>query len=259
MPQLLLCGLFVARGPDGRLAAGDQRRPADDVRGRGAAGGRRARRPDRHAVAGPGHRGRLRGAWRSCWRRRPCAGVPPDRGTTGSCEASDRAPRDQAEGTQWYVPAGAPATRTPARRSWPPPARRSPSAATTGRRSAPSPTSAGVDPALVHHYFGTKDQLFLAAMQAPIDPASMLPTVLAGGLDGVGERLVRTLLSVWDSPAGAAAAALRAQRGQQRDDRADDARVPRHPDPAAGRARTWISIRPRARPRRTWSRRRWPG
>ena len=31
--------------------------------------------------------------------------------------------------------------------------------------------AAGVDPALVHHYFGTKDQLFLAAMQAPIDPA----------------------------------------------------------------------------------------
>jgi AcrR family transcriptional regulator len=67
---------------------------------------------------------------------------------------------------------------------------------------------AGVDPALVHHYFGAKDQLFLAAIQAPVDPGEILPKVLAGGIDGVGERLVRGFLSVWDSPAGNAAAAL---------------------------------------------------
>jgi AcrR family transcriptional regulator len=69
-------------------------------------------------------------------------------------------------------------------------------------------TEAGVDPALVHHYFGAKDQLFLATMEAPIDPGRLVPEILAGGLDGAGERLVRTFLSVWDSPAGAAAAAL---------------------------------------------------
>jgi AcrR family transcriptional regulator len=69
-------------------------------------------------------------------------------------------------------------------------------------------TAAGVDPALVHHYFGTKDQLFLAAMRAPFDPATLIPMVLAGGMDGVGERLVRTLLTIWDSPAGGAAAAF---------------------------------------------------
>jgi AcrR family transcriptional regulator len=67
---------------------------------------------------------------------------------------------------------------------------------------------AGVDPALVHHYFGTKNQLFLDAMQAPFDPMQILPQVLAGGADGIGERLVRTLLRVWDSAAGGAAAAL---------------------------------------------------
>ena len=67
---------------------------------------------------------------------------------------------------------------------------------------------AAVDPALVHHYFGTKDQLFLAAMRAPIDPSTVIPQVLAGGVDGVGERLVRSLLGVWDSAAGGAAAAL---------------------------------------------------
>jgi AcrR family transcriptional regulator len=67
---------------------------------------------------------------------------------------------------------------------------------------------AGVDPALVHHYFGTKHQLFLDAMQAPFDPMQVLPQVLAGGPVGVGERLVRTLLRVVDSAAGGAVAAL---------------------------------------------------
>jgi AcrR family transcriptional regulator len=69
-------------------------------------------------------------------------------------------------------------------------------------------TSAGVDPALVHHYFGAKDQLFLAAMQIPIDPGKIIPQLAAGGVDGLGERLVRTFLGIWDSPAGSAGVAL---------------------------------------------------
>ncbi|MFV2009213.1 MULTISPECIES: TetR family transcriptional regulator [unclassified Micromonospora] len=68
--------------------------------------------------------------------------------------------------------------------------------------------AAGVDPALVHHYFGTKDNLFLAAMDAPVDPGELLPQALAGGPEQVGERLVRLVLGVWDSPAGVAALAL---------------------------------------------------
>ena len=68
--------------------------------------------------------------------------------------------------------------------------------------------SAGVDPALVHHYFGSKDQLFLTAMNSPVDPRELLPKVLAGDRDGIGERLVRLFLGVWDSPAGAAGVAL---------------------------------------------------
>jgi len=67
---------------------------------------------------------------------------------------------------------------------------------------------AGVDPALVHHYFGTKDQLFLAAMRAPMDPAEIIPPILAGGWGALGERLVATMLSVWDSPVGESAVAL---------------------------------------------------
>lgn len=60
--------------------------------------------------------------------------------------------------------------------------------------------SAGVDPALVHHYFGTKDDLFLAALEMPVDPRELLAPIVAQGSDGAGERLVRTLLSVWDDP-----------------------------------------------------------
>ncbi len=59
---------------------------------------------------------------------------------------------------------------------------------------------AGVDPALVHHYFGAKDDLFLAALEFPADPRALLPTVFEAGIDGAGERLVRLFLSVWDDP-----------------------------------------------------------
>ena len=58
--------------------------------------------------------------------------------------------------------------------------------------------AAGVDAALVHHYFGTKDDLFLAALHLPLDPREVLAPVAQGGIDGAGERLVRTFLGVWD-------------------------------------------------------------
>ena len=61
-------------------------------------------------------------------------------------------------------------------------------------------SAAQVDPALVHHYFGTKEGLFLATVRAPIDPGAVIGGVLAGGLDGAGARIVRTFLSVWDDP-----------------------------------------------------------
>jgi AcrR family transcriptional regulator len=61
-------------------------------------------------------------------------------------------------------------------------------------------SSAGVDAALVHHYFGTKDDLFLAAMALPVDPRQFLGPALAGGPEGAGERLLRAFLSLWDDP-----------------------------------------------------------
>ena len=68
--------------------------------------------------------------------------------------------------------------------------------------------AAGVDPALVHHYFGTKDQLFLACIEAPINPAEVVGAVLTAPRDQLGIHLVRVVLNVWESPAGAAAVAL---------------------------------------------------
>ncbi len=57
---------------------------------------------------------------------------------------------------------------------------------------------AGVDPALVHHYFGTKDDLFMAALELPVDPRTALRPALAEGPDRAGEALLRTFLAVWD-------------------------------------------------------------
>jgi AcrR family transcriptional regulator len=60
--------------------------------------------------------------------------------------------------------------------------------------------AAGVDAALVHHYFDGKEGLFVEAMELPIDPRIVADRVLAGPLDSIGERIVRTFFSVWDSP-----------------------------------------------------------
>lgn len=60
---------------------------------------------------------------------------------------------------------------------------------------------AGVDPALVHHFFGSKEQVFVAAMALPFDPSEMLPALIAQGTEGLGERFVRFFLSVWREPA----------------------------------------------------------
>jgi len=61
---------------------------------------------------------------------------------------------------------------------------------------------AGVDPAMVRHFFGDKGGLFRAALHLPFDPAPALAVVVAGGVDGLGERLVRFFLSVWESGDG---------------------------------------------------------
>ena len=61
-------------------------------------------------------------------------------------------------------------------------------------------SDAGVDPALVHHYFGTKERLFAAVMQLPVAPGEIAAELLLGpDLDDIGDRLVRTLFRFWES------------------------------------------------------------
>ncbi|MEU5864704.1 MULTISPECIES: TetR family transcriptional regulator [unclassified Nonomuraea] len=59
---------------------------------------------------------------------------------------------------------------------------------------------AKVDPALVHHYFETKEGMFAAALQLPITPDEIVPMLLDGPREEIGERLVRTILGVTAEP-----------------------------------------------------------
>lgn len=57
---------------------------------------------------------------------------------------------------------------------------------------------AGVDPGMIRHWFGDKAGLFRAAMEPSVDPDAVLADVLAGGPEGLGERLLRRMIGVWD-------------------------------------------------------------
>jgi AcrR family transcriptional regulator len=59
---------------------------------------------------------------------------------------------------------------------------------------------AGVDPALVIHYFGSKEVLFVAALELPVQPRDVLARGLAAGRDQLGATVVRTFLEAWDAP-----------------------------------------------------------
>ncbi|MEV0590192.1 TetR family transcriptional regulator [Nonomuraea cavernae] len=55
---------------------------------------------------------------------------------------------------------------------------------------------AQVDPALVHHYFDTKEGIFAEALRLPLNPELVVSTLLEGPREGIGERLVRLILTV---------------------------------------------------------------
>jgi AcrR family transcriptional regulator len=63
---------------------------------------------------------------------------------------------------------------------------------------------AGVNAALLHHFFGTKQQLFAESMNLPVDPSELVPRILEGPDDEIGERLVRAFLGIWQAPEGRA-------------------------------------------------------
>jgi AcrR family transcriptional regulator len=61
--------------------------------------------------------------------------------------------------------------------------------------------AAAVDPALVHHFYGSKESLFAATMQLPVIPSEVIGAVMAGHehTDGFGAHIVRSVLAVWES------------------------------------------------------------
>jgi AcrR family transcriptional regulator len=61
---------------------------------------------------------------------------------------------------------------------------------------------AGVNAALVHHYFGSKEQVFVAAMNLPLNPADLISRLRDGGPRAqLSERVVRLFARTWRDPA----------------------------------------------------------
>ena len=68
---------------------------------------------------------------------------------------------------------------------------------------------AGVDAAMVNHWFGGKEGLFAqSVLQLPFDPAEILKRLLDGPVESAGERIIRTFVTVWDATGGGTFAAL---------------------------------------------------
>lgn len=60
--------------------------------------------------------------------------------------------------------------------------------------------SAGVDPALVRHYFASKTELFVEAMRPRIDLDAQVERLAEGDPELVGERVMTFFVDVWDRP-----------------------------------------------------------
>jgi AcrR family transcriptional regulator len=59
---------------------------------------------------------------------------------------------------------------------------------------------AGVNPALIHHFFGSKELVFAAALELPINPNEVLSTILDGPRSEIGVRVLRLFLTLWREP-----------------------------------------------------------
>jgi AcrR family transcriptional regulator len=59
---------------------------------------------------------------------------------------------------------------------------------------------AGVDPALVMHYFGSKQRLFVTVMELPYVPDEVLPALVSGPRSEVGDRLARFVVDILEQP-----------------------------------------------------------
>ncbi|HSO05063.1 MAG TPA: hypothetical protein VLQ92_11325 [Candidatus Limnocylindrales bacterium] len=60
--------------------------------------------------------------------------------------------------------------------------------------------AAGVTEDVARRYYRNRDSLFAAAMRLPVDPVSAIPALMAPGIEGMGERLVRFTLDTLRDP-----------------------------------------------------------
>ncbi|WP_308259311.1 TetR family transcriptional regulator [Pseudonocardia sp. H11422] len=67
---------------------------------------------------------------------------------------------------------------------------------------------AGVDAAMVNHWFGGKERLFTASLDLPMDPEAIFAEVLPGDPEQLGARIIAMFLQVWDATGGGPLAAL---------------------------------------------------
>ncbi|MDF8265055.1 TetR/AcrR family transcriptional regulator [Luteipulveratus flavus] len=67
--------------------------------------------------------------------------------------------------------------------------------------------AAGVDAALISHYFGSKRGLFLEVVALPVDPEVVLAPLVEASVEELGATLLRQIATTWDSSAGPAAVA----------------------------------------------------
>jgi AcrR family transcriptional regulator len=59
---------------------------------------------------------------------------------------------------------------------------------------------AGVDPALIVHFFANKSRLFVEAVGPPVDPQLLVDALSSTPLDQAGEQLARLFVAILDNP-----------------------------------------------------------
>jgi AcrR family transcriptional regulator len=71
-------------------------------------------------------------------------------------------------------------------------------------------TAAGVDPALVHHHFGSKQALFAAAHELPMDPSETITAIASLPSEDRGEAIARLYLTLMGAADSSALSLIRA-------------------------------------------------
>ncbi|MFJ8949287.1 TetR family transcriptional regulator [Streptomyces sp. NPDC102381] len=91
--------------------------------------------------------------------------------------------------------------------------------ATTIRRVA---ADAGVDASLVMQFFRSKNELFAAVMSVPAEALTRFSEAFEGPDEGLGERVVRAFLDVWEADAASSEPLMAMLRGAIANDQAND-------------------------------------